>query len=369
LLLIRNERPATTFGTGNQAVVENYRYGRFDFSMRENMAAPGAAEFSAASDLDNVLDPKPATNAVYASMKGLGLPQNRFGFWNPNSPQNPTGTMTGQSFEWLGTGNNAIFIGRFTMQETSAAAFTFPNYDPSHTQQPNPLLQSLTDSDFDGAIDQFESGSRIGEDLLLSNVLSFTVELWEGDHEVGRFVRLGQPGNSHLTNPTLDTWHRYSRVPTPAQTNPPTPFVASVPPTKPLLRYRPNELGTRVQHVGEFDGVKQAALGDVYLLWDGDMTGYPVDANDSRVTWNWNLTVLRCIQAGTPAAGRPEIRETAGEPGDEIRHGSAIWSVESNVLPLRALQITIRFMHPSTDEPRQITIVQSSIDDEEFRTQ
>ena len=106
--------------------------------------------------------------------------------------------------------------------------------------------------------------------------------------------------------------------------------------------------------MGEFDGVKQVARGDVYLLWDGDTTGYPVDANDTRITWNWNLTVLRCIQAGVPAAGRPEIRQTAGEPADEIRQGSAIWSVESNVLPIRALQITIRFMHPSTDEPRQI---------------
>ncbi|MEO1994680.1 MAG: type II secretion system protein, partial [Planctomycetaceae bacterium] len=61
LLLIRNERPTTVFGTGNQAVAENYNFSRFDFSMRENMATPGSAEFSAASDLDNVLDPKPAT--------------------------------------------------------------------------------------------------------------------------------------------------------------------------------------------------------------------------------------------------------------------------------------------------------------------
>jgi len=374
LLLIRNERPTTEFVTGNQPVMENYNINRFDFSMRENMAAavggsPGSAEFSVASDLDNLLDTKPPTNDVYASMKGLGLPQNRFGFWKPNAVQNPTHTLTGQSYEWLGSGANAVFIGRFTMQETSAAAFTFPNYDPGQGGAANPLLQTLTDTNLDGAVDQFASGTRVGEDLLLSNVLSFTVEVWEPRHLLrpDRFVRLGDIGNSYFTNQTLDTWHRYSRVPTPTITN--TPFVASLPPTGPLLRYRPSELGNRVQHVGPFDGVKTVAKNDVYLLWDGDTTGYPINANDNRIKWNWNTTVLRCIQPGVPTAGRPDIREAAGEPDDEIRQGSVIWSVESNVLPVRALQITIRFMHPSTDEPRQITIVQSLIDDEEFRTQ
>ncbi|MEZ6048487.1 MAG: type II secretion system protein [Planctomycetaceae bacterium] len=107
---------------------------------------------------------------------GLGIPKLRFGF----------DYATGLPREYVNS--DADFIGRYTHQETSDPDFGYPGRLPGGFSP----MSSADTSGYtisDGVVTGFEDGPRVAEDLLLSNVLSFDVKLW--DEGVNRFVDVG----------------------------------------------------------------------------------------------------------------------------------------------------------------------------------
>lgn len=93
---------------------------------------------------------------------------------------------TGIPREFTNTGE---FIGSFTHEETSHSTFQYPGSQPAAMS--DPFSRSLTLDPTTKAVTAYQGGSRIGQDLLLSNVLSFDVKIW--DEGAGNGPD-GQPG-------------------------------------------------------------------------------------------------------------------------------------------------------------------------------
>lgn len=113
-------------------------------------------------------------------------------------------------------GSDDVFIGRFTMQETADSNFGYPgrsNSGPftngSHTLDSNNQISAFGNETF-----------RRGEDILMTNVISFDVKIW--DNIIGDFVDVGHSlsngagdvGDYHINNQInrsygnrFDTWH------------------------------------------------------------------------------------------------------------------------------------------------------------------
>jgi len=109
----------------------------------------------------------------------LGISRMRFGF----------DRVTGLPREYSDSSGSGFFIGRFIQEETSHPDFNYP-YELSliNGNNENPFDSSviLTDNlntDLqtvpDGVLDEFANGPRAGEDLLLSNVHEFRIEVWD----------------------------------------------------------------------------------------------------------------------------------------------------------------------------------------------
>lgn len=147
----------------------------------------------------------------------LGKPQFRFGFDH----------ATGLSREFIPssvTPNPMLFMGRFTHEETSHVHFNYPHdaMDSSIGGGGNPMDPagpSLELNPETRVIDELSRGVRRSEDLVLSNVRSFDIKVF--DDLAGTFVDLGSSsavrfaesekqntvhGNSEFKN-VFDTWH------------------------------------------------------------------------------------------------------------------------------------------------------------------
>jgi hypothetical protein len=75
----------------------------------------------------------------------------------------------------------------------------------------------------------------------------------------------------------------------------------------------------------------------------------------------YQRVAYRCITAGTSAATEPAW-PTPPSPGQIISDGTVEWQTFMNVVPLKAIQLTIRFRDPSSDQVRQLTIRHSLLD-------
>jgi type II secretory pathway pseudopilin PulG len=181
--------PATgeygVYDSAGGARLSNDYWNDFDYSARRALfvdamgnVLPDGAEVVLARDLDNSLP----------GSVGLGNPRNRFGF----------DQFTGISREFSHADPAALnffFIGRYTLEEMSHTGFNFPQADS--ILGPNPLsyasVPALVDVlpafEPDGVVDDFTGGDRRGEDLLLSNVHAFDIEVW--DDRIGDFAPLG----------------------------------------------------------------------------------------------------------------------------------------------------------------------------------
>jgi prepilin-type N-terminal cleavage/methylation domain-containing protein len=106
------------------------------------------------------------------------------------------------------------FLGRFTLEEMSHTRFNFPQnpaIDSGGTVIGNPMSYANFPAAVDaglfpnGVVDEFEGGSRRGQDLLLSNVHEFEIDIW--DDSIGGFVSLGHQlpwSEDRNNNGTLD---------------------------------------------------------------------------------------------------------------------------------------------------------------------
>lgn len=109
---------------------------------------------------------------------------------------------------------NFSFLGRYTLEEMSHTRFNFPQ-NPAVNSGGSVIGNPMSYDNFpaavdaglfpNGAIDEFEGGSRRGQDLLLSNVHEFEVDIW--DDSLGEFVSLGHQrpwSEDRNNNGTLD---------------------------------------------------------------------------------------------------------------------------------------------------------------------
>ncbi len=237
----------------------------------------------------------------------MGIPKFRFGFFgNIADPADP-----GIPVEFLPNAAGAtpnVFIGRFTHAETSNINFSYPG---RAVDTADAAFNPYTDTIFDqargvvteaaAATFDLVNGPRRGEDLMLSNVHSFNVEVF--DNELGEFVDLGHSRTDALGMPTghyndsrntnanfgrrFDTWHADSDLIGPD----PTPFQPVGPDLQP--------------------GV---------ALADDDTNGTIDDASE------------------------------LGWPGSD------------DMPPLTAIRITIRYLDVTSDQMRDLTIIHSFAD-------
>lgn len=308
----------------------------------------GHARFHGVDDLNN---------ASVQTQFALGKPRYRFGHRRD--------LRTSREFD--GSGN---FFGRYTHEETSNANFHYPQAGPNFMNNP-PGSFNMTTSVFT----TLSGGSRRGEDLVMTNVHEFDVKVWDplANGGFGRFVDIGgsdavaflpanrqnatygpwglaeNPGASHFNN-VFDTWF-------------PFPFVDGVNVTAPEM---------------DLDGDGQNDLAPYRPLWHTRTSGgptlwgpqvynagdevFPTLANSRN---NGLRFYYRCVQGGGgPGSVEPTMQEWPSSPGARFQKapGEPVWEAVDNWRPLQAIQITIRFVDPTSDQMRQLTVVHSLVD-------
>lgn len=295
----------------------------------------------------------------------LGLPWNRFGHLND---QRPTANHHGHPREYLNI-NGDRFIGRFTHQETSSSRMSFPGIEDAESytffDRSNPALHNLDQND--GVISILSDGDRMGEDILLTNVESFDVEVWDSHEQLMRFVQLGHDerdgdGNiighfaqsSDYQNPNygpretgnniFDTWHPQATFRNMA--DPP-----QMPPFRPL----------RVNFDANDPNNEWKADHDYFI---GDRIRHPDLTDGSNYSNSWYLEVVRTT-TGEENPGRssaPDGVLLGGiVPGEERQDNELVWRCFENRIGLRAIRITIRYIDQQTRIPRQVTVVHSFV--------
>jgi prepilin-type N-terminal cleavage/methylation domain-containing protein len=309
-----------------------------------------------------------------------------------------------------------FFVGRLTAEEMSHGDFNFPQngstaFGNPTTNGDNPMsyLWPLTDANSDDVVDEFDSvggirGSRRGEDLLLSNVHAFEIDIWDdriggfvqpghsltdaagefGDYHRGRNLQLNRstplvvvPSGSpaawdtapydQWTGRIFDTWHYLNDTDGILTTN----SDRELPPYRALRYYPP------VGH--DYYGTGNTAPAPTRLTWAinqtyavGDVvfprsiTPLPpvppappvLDSNHPRDFSRYYV----CITPGTsgPNAVLDEpVWSTAPGTVVDAPSGEPRWVVRSNVRPLRAIQIRVRFLHEASGKMRQLSLVHS----------
>jgi Type II secretory pathway, pseudopilin PulG len=289
----------------------------------------------------------------------LGLPWNRFGHLND---QRPTAIHHGHPREYLNPDEDR-FIGRFTHQETSSPGMLYPGNEDFASF--NRGFSGTYDYDNDG-LTGLTDGDRMGEDILLTNVESFDVEVWDSHEQLMRFVQLGHDerdgdGNiighfaqsSDYQNPNygpratgnniFDTWHPQATFGNMA--NPP-----QMPPFRPL----------RVNFDANDPNNEWKADND-YVI--GDRIRHPDLTDGSNYSNSWYLEVVRTTTGKNPGRSSDPDGALLGGivPGEERQDNELVWRCFENRIGLRAIRITIRYIDQQTRIPRQVTVVHSFV--------
>lgn len=312
------------------------------------------AQFLGSDSLDN--------SSASAAALALGNPQFRFGF----SPPILGGGLSGRPKEYSDNSSAGIFIGRYTLQECSDPDFSYPQHTTTNGNIPtNPSL-TLTLDPNDLTVtgpDDFTSGPRRGEDLLLPNVHSFDVQVWDATASGGSFVNIGDPA---LTTATLaggpSDFSMSNRLNNsygpwlPANESWPAMSNACFDTWYPAVEIDGNVANFDVP---PFLPVKRgpAAIG----TWASGTT-YTVGTEVFPSTFTpGNPFFYRCIQGstttGNSAPSWPQVEGLTASDGN-----GAVWQAIDNRKPLRAIKLEIRYVDPSTQQMRQLTIIHSLVD-------
>jgi hypothetical protein len=169
-----------------------------------------------------------------------------------------------------------------------------------------------------GRVTQFVGGSRRAEDILMSNVRSFDIKLW--DEGVEDFVDVGNTRPTSVLNATIKT----IRNPTYG------PIGASTMPSNVFDTWHP-QADLNSNGIPDHSPYRPATLGA-----DGEPGVAGVDDDG-------NGLIDRLSGGGF------DYREVGASGSDDVP------------LPLRAIKITVRFEDPSTEQLRQISIVHSLV--------
>ncbi len=347
------------------------------------------------------------------SVNAIGNPANRFGF----SPANVGLTYPGLPKEFradTGTADLADFIGRFTLLECSDPNFRYPQnlaislaattyipMDPTATMTLN-SSQIVTD---------FVHGSRRGEDLILANVHAFDIQVWDELYQ--GFVNIGDPaltttsadyalGNrystgvgtppspafgpritentaNYATNAVFDTWHPKLDLNTANDPGTvPDPVTGQTTYDEPPYRalyLRPTDpivASGSDGYVGYWQADHNYTVGD--LVFPSGPAGTFLIAPNTTVPTKLPYGApffYRCVQTGTtvyPPAASAGPNDAILEPswpqiaGVTVKDGSVVWQAVDNRKPLKAIKLQIRFFDVSSQQLRQLTIIQSLVD-------
>lgn len=326
----------------------------------------------------------------------LGKPLFRFGHQAP-VPTALVGPFIaselGQPKEFTDTSASAEFIGRFTLEECSNAAFTYPQQRGSDRMRRSTSLTLNADKVVTG----LTGGSRRGEDLLMSNVHSFDVQLWDDAANAGQggFVDIGGTGavdyamanNKHdnpiyggadllygptfsaSTNRVFDTWHpQFNLTTTNDPSPPPLTVIAATgqthyedPPFRPSILKAESVTGV-VADIDSWSADTTYSLGDIRFPSGppGATSGVP----PAKLPYGLPF-YYRCV--GTTGMAKSAFLP-ASEPswprinGLRVVDNEVTWQAVENRKPLKAIKLEIRFVDTSTQQMRQLTIVQSLVD-------
>jgi prepilin-type N-terminal cleavage/methylation domain-containing protein len=242
--------PPTTFW-------RDYDFSAFYFNGKTPLGggsplAPGVHFHSANESLSNstqspLLLIDETASPAYAFPISLGIPHLRFGH-NFTIGTGTFGMPQDASTRAMAPGLDGIYgnaddvqvaLGRFTLQECANSAFGYPGYIPSAG---NPFNRTNLEYDPDtGLVRQFSGSSasatypgqiyRRGEDILMPNVLSFDIKVW--DPNIFQYVDIGDDGartapaataptfasnssgrlnRTYGGRPRFDTWHPLASV-------------------------------------------------------------------------------------------------------------------------------------------------------------
>ncbi len=271
------------------------------------------------------------------SAGSLGNPALRFGHDN----------ITGRPKEFLDNNGVSTYIGRYTLEECSHAAFQYPEGLSADGNQMAPGFPGMASGyglNTDGTVTAWRGGARRGEDLLLSNVHAFDVQLL--DESARQFVNMG--GASALDysvsaqfnasygpfsgggNLVFDTWH--PKIDFNGDGTP------EMPPYFPQKKLSPLWKNTQAYNVGDIVLPTTFALQNYAPLY---------------------FVCISSTGAGTSSASEPVWptveRQSVGD-------SNLIWQAVDNRKPLRAIKLEIRFVDPSTQQMRQLTIIHSLVE-------
>lgn len=200
----------------------DFDYSAFYFNGKNGAVSPGVRFHHSSDSLSNSIDAQQVLLSNSVSFPfSLGIPTLRYGHGSPYGavPGMPQGTYS--------------VVSRFTLQECANLNFGYPGYMPAAGC---PLdRMDLTINPATGAVSQYEIDPlvspppRRGEDILMSNVLTFDVKVWDSMNNT--FVDIGDatffPNGPFGSNPptiqkagktiagrlnvaygnSFDTWH------------------------------------------------------------------------------------------------------------------------------------------------------------------
>ncbi|WP_417380210.1 PilW family protein [Gimesia sp.] len=196
---------------GESYSVDDNFWRDFDFSAFIDNSGNVYARFHDLNDLNNN-----DTSVLFP----LGIPKYRFGF-------NHDDTLGGLSREFVPSSADStkqLFLGRFTHEETSHRNFNYP-HNSMHSSiggggnPMDPAGPSLLLNQEDRVVDLLRNGTRRSEDLVLSNVRSFDIKLFDdgaqdfvdiGGSAAVRFAAGAKQNVEHGNNVwknVFDTWH------------------------------------------------------------------------------------------------------------------------------------------------------------------
>ncbi len=367
----------------------------YDYSAFPQAGAGGAGPVARFHSVDDL------SNASTLTQFPLGIPQFRFGH-----ALTGTVTTTGRPREF---DVNGVYFGRFLHEETSDANFHYPN---GNSTVGNPMTVGLALNTTTNVFPDFIGGLRRGEDLLLSNVHSFDVKVWDSGAlgGAGAFVDIGRsisPADPHAPNAVDFATANRSNV-NYGPINPSSPFPAPYTVNRVFDSWYPFASGVLMstdpalkidldsnnqndpppfRHViygaGATSGSYGVAVGQSPNLvvkqqptWLAGTNYVPGDlVFPSQLPANQRNNGLRfyyrCVSVvGTPSTSRtepttsqwPAVAGARFQDPDTDPANHYVWEAVDNWKPLRAIQITIRFHDVTSDQIRQQTIVHSLVD-------
>jgi hypothetical protein len=351
----------------------------FDYSARFDNNLTGTPLngplFFDSSNLSNV----PASGGTYP----LGRPDNRFGHDQTDGSGTigttwPTASQTGNGApREFDTNTPPTFFGRFTQEECTNSMFGFPGYIPAAG---SPMAQATTAivNSVTGGITQYTAapvGARRGDDILLTNVLAFDVKLIDPHYveTAGNDVNRNGIIEAGPAPAFADVGHTAGGDFQQSKNNYPVygPHVAQSPNTYTVngVLYNYNNVFDTWHRMFDFDNIDVNHTHDTngadpapYRPRFGNSwqatTVYTVGTIVDPVTNLSNGYIYKCSVAGTSGGPNDPFSLTDQVGGSTITDGTVQWQTLAPVA-VQAIQITVKYLDPTQNLLRQVTIVQS----------